>query len=54
MPPLAAKLWEYDTPCVPFGSGEPVVIATGVVISREKFFSSIWVFDVTRTLKLEF
>jgi len=29
VPPVAAKLWEYAVPTVPFGSGDSVVIASG-------------------------
>jgi hypothetical protein len=29
VPPVAAKLWEYDMPSVPVGRGDPVVIESG-------------------------
>ena len=37
-PPLAAKLWEYSVPTVPFGSGDDVVIESGGMIVRENPF----------------
>lgn len=37
-PPLAAKLWEYAAPTVPFGSGDDVVIESGGMIVRENPF----------------
>jgi hypothetical protein len=37
-PPVAAKLWEYAVPTVPFGRGDDVVIESGGMIVRENPF----------------
>jgi hypothetical protein len=52
-PPLAAKLWEYAAPTMPFGRGDDVVIEIGGMIVRENpFVTGFETLSATRITKL--
>ena len=41
VPPVAAKVWEYDMPSVPVGRGDEVVIETGWAIVIESVLDAV-------------
>src|SRR5262245_15302286 len=51
VPPVAAKLWEYDMPSVPFGRGDDVVIETGAATVIESTLDTVCTPSVTCTVK---
>src|SRR5215813_456786 len=41
VPPVAAKVWEYDMPSMPFGRGDDVVIETGAATVIESTLDAV-------------